>query len=313
MKIEDVTQLAIYAQLPLFFGVQWVGNTSDRGETYSGAFAVVKNNDDALEITQDSDSLYFKFASPVLKEDRTSNIIPSPMGNPPDESQGGLATGAIIGIAVACGILGLLLILGAIWFLIRRRNKQAGNTNFGGGSQPYSIERSRTDDLIAEKEASAGGADPSPHSPYSDDGVVLVPSAGHASTSHNGGPNGGVVLGTPAAAPMLPQQVPRAPHQDHHHQQAGPYATYSDRGSIGALGGGGGSPSTHAASITHSIHDETNRAGMGSPTAGRATPHSTLAPRYAHLVEEGMTEDEIRRLEDEERQLDAEIERAGRR
>lgn len=32
-----------------------------------------------------------------------------------------------------------------------------------------------------------------------------------------------------------------------------------------------------------------------------------------HLVEEGMTAEEIQRLEDEERQLDAEIERAGRR
>ena len=34
---------------------------------------------------------------------------------------------------------------------------------------------------------------------------------------------------------------------------------------------------------------------------------------YHHLVEEGMTADDIRRLEDEERQLDAEIERARRR
>lgn len=33
----------------------------------------------------------------------------------------------------------------------------------------------------------------------------------------------------------------------------------------------------------------------------------------AHLVEDGMTEDDIRRLEEEERQLDFEIERAGRR
>jgi hypothetical protein len=35
--------------------------------------------------------------------------------------------------------------------------------------------------------------------------------------------------------------------------------------------------------------------------------------RYAHLVEEGMTEQEIRQLEYEERQLDAAIEHAGRR
>ena len=48
--------------------------------------------------------------------------------------------------------------------------------------------------------------------------------------------------------------------------------------------------------------------GRGAPT-----PTSVIASRYAHLVEEGMTEEEIRRLEEEERQLDAAIENAGRR
>ncbi|KAK5628271.1 hypothetical protein RRF57_003986 [Xylaria bambusicola] len=48
--------------------------------------------------------------------------------------------------------------------------------------------------------------------------------------------------------------------------------------------------------------------GRGAPT-----PTSLIASRYAHLVEEGMTEEEIRRLEEEERQLDAAIENAGRR
>ncbi|KAJ2987941.1 hypothetical protein NUW58_g4236 [Xylaria curta] len=43
------------------------------------------------------------------------------------------------------------------------------------------------------------------------------------------------------------------------------------------------------------------------------TPEPAVASRYAHLVEEGMTEEEIRRLEEEERQLDAAIENAGRR
>ncbi|TGJ78595.1 hypothetical protein E0Z10_g10173 [Xylaria hypoxylon] len=46
---------------------------------------------------------------------------------------------------------------------------------------------------------------------------------------------------------------------------------------------------------------------------GAPTPMSVIASRYAHLVEEGMTEGEIRRLEEEERQLDAAIEHAGRR
>jgi len=49
-----------------------------------------------------------------------------------------------------------------------------------------------------------------------------------------------------------------------------------------------------------------------SPIPGRATPRGLSTP-YAHLVEEGMTEDDVRRLEEEERQLDAAIEQAGRR
>lgn len=51
------------------------------------------------------------------------------------------------------------------------------------------------------------------------------------------------------------------------------------------------------------------------PMAGAQAPRRPGAAgrNYSHLVEEGMTEDDIRRMEDEERQLDAEIERAGRR
>ncbi|KAF4974437.1 hypothetical protein FZEAL_8659 [Fusarium zealandicum] len=45
---------------------------------------------------------------------------------------------------------------------------------------------------------------------------------------------------------------------------------------------------------------------------GAETPQG-MPSRVAHLVEDGMTPDEIRRLEEEERQLDDEIERAGRR
>lgn len=41
-------------------------------------------------------------------------------------------------------------------------------------------------------------------------------------------------------------------------------------------------------------------------------PHG-VSRSVAHLVEEGMTPEQIRRLEEEERQLDAEIERSGRR
>lgn len=62
-----------------------------------------------------------------------------------------------------------------------------------------------------------------------------------------------------------------------------------------------------------SARDNDGPAGGGSSgdgaaaTNGRSNTPSGIAQQYAHLVEEGMTEDEIRRLEEEERALDAAI------
>ena len=305
VTIDDMAQLRRYSKHPLYFVVDWTG-PGVKNKTNSQFFAFVKNQEEFDEIV--SNSTYMDLLSqppPELAEPATisgtstptnpsaTQVFPSGFGSasqPEDSSpSGGLATGAVIGIAVACGIIGLVLIGALIWFLIRRRRQ---TTNVGGPGRPYGIERNRTEELMAEKEASAG-ADPSPHSPYSDEGILV---GGPAGTHHE---SAGIPAG--AVAPVLAQQVPRLQQP---HDQPRSYTPYSDRASGGAVG----SPSTHAASIAHS--EDTSRAGMGSPTAGRA---GSLAPQYAHLVEEGMTEEEIRRLEDEERQLDAAIEQAGRR
>jgi len=55
-----------------------------------------------------------------------------------------------------------------------------------------------------------------------------------------------------------------------------------------------------------------SRGNLTDSDAPTPTPQN-VSRNVAHLVEEGMTEAEIRRLEEEERQLDDEIERAGRR
>ncbi|KAJ0121268.1 hypothetical protein J7T55_008431 [Diaporthe amygdali] len=53
-------------------------------------------------------------------------------------------------------------------------------------------------------------------------------------------------------------------------------------------------------------------AGASQPRGhARSTTPSGISGQYAHLVEEGMTDDEIRRLEEEERVLDEAIEQAG--
>lgn len=52
--------------------------------------------------------------------------------------------------------------------------------------------------------------------------------------------------------------------------------------------------------------------GTADHDGSRTETPQGVSRAVAHLVEEGMTADEIRHLEEEERQLDAEIERAGR-
>lgn len=69
-------------------------------------------------------------------------------------------------------------------------------------------------------------------------------------------------------------------------------------------------------------HDHEEQTARGTPTPNNlprtstgsrnATPQG-MSSNVAHLVEDGMTAEEIRRLEEEERELDDEIERAARR
>ncbi|KAK0733395.1 hypothetical protein B0T26DRAFT_17676 [Lasiosphaeria miniovina] len=124
---------------------------------------------------------------------------------------------------------------------------------------------------------------------------------------------------------LLQQQHQQQQHQQQQHQQQHPsspippeqssrsYTPYSDRPTASRLGSS--SPQT-ATAVTTTVADETmttttTRSAMASPVPpGRVTPHGVSA-QYAHLVEEGMTEDELYRLEEEERQLDAAIEQSS--
>ncbi|KAI5926324.1 hypothetical protein F4810DRAFT_590676 [Camillea tinctor] len=67
---------------------------------------------------------------------------------------------------------------------------------------------------------------------------------------------------------------------------------------------------SHSLSDASITHTNTHTTAPRDMSARASTP--PVMSRYAHLVEEGMTEDEIRRLEEEERQLDEAIEDAGR-
>ncbi|KAK0672846.1 hypothetical protein QBC41DRAFT_6954 [Cercophora samala] len=286
---------------PLYFRVTWTYKDTV-GVSYSRAFTTVTDS----EFASAMDSPIYSVPTPYKPttfnhttqdgpsptggnqtpggDDETSN--PSSISQPlPPPSKTGLELGAIIGIAVGCGLAGLLAVLGIIWFVVRRRQQKQNLHPIGSFNSDH-----RGDDLMAEKEAHTGvDVDASPNSPYSDDG--------HPNGAYPPGTAVTTVAASPAAAPPPPPHL-----QD----QSRSYTPYSDR--LGA--GAGATPSIRTDSIAH--NDEGARANVPSPIPGRATPRGLTTP-YAHLVEEGMTEDEIRRLEEEERQLDAAIEQAGRR
>ncbi len=286
---------------------------SSKGVDYSRRFTVAQNSSQFTELSQSTNysdpSPYVPKSASISGNDQSPNGISGGGGSSTTSgsagggstqtaaaasSGGGLSSGAVIGIAVACGVVGLLLVFALVWFLLRRRQQKRDlhpvDSSYASGN--------RTDELMAEKEAGAD-VDVAPHSPYSDEGMSAAgPSGTYQDDAAHGGAvaAGAVAVGTAAAH--------RALQQD----QARSYTPYSDRPSPGGTGAAG-TPIARPESVAHT--DEA-RVSVPSATPGRATPRALTTP-YAHLVEEGMTEEEIRRLEDEERQLDAAIEQAGRR
>lgn len=93
---------------------------------------------------------------------------------------------------------------------------------------------------------------------------------------------------------------PNSPYSDENHMQPVPLGNL-DRDRDAA-------PTPPPAGVPRSSFGSHDR----GDNSGAQTPQG-MSRNVAHLVEDGMTADEIRRLEEEERQLDDEIERAARR
>ncbi|XXG98819.1 hypothetical protein Hte_005149 [Hypoxylon texense] len=109
--------------------------------------------------------------------------------------------------------------------------------------------------------------------------------------------------------------------------QSSPHSAFADDGGRlhdpqqrrSAAPGGGGDDATSFAPYSDRArsmsppmaHNNDSQTDVDVANTSRS-PSPPFQSRYAHLIEEGMTEDEIRRLEEEERHLDAAIEDAGR-
>lgn len=100
---------------------------------------------------------------------------------------------------------------------------------------------------------------------------------------------------------------PRSPYSDEQNQSlpVSPLAAHPP--GEGGAGGTGLTPQDVNVTALRSSHSGADH-HQDQPQAQRGVSNTV-----AHLVEDGMTAEEIRRLEDEESQLDAEIERAARR
>ncbi|KAK1825785.1 hypothetical protein QBC39DRAFT_377118 [Podospora conica] len=298
---------AIRGAQPLYFEAAWLyvfgNNAGQGGKSYSPAFAVVDISNtpdflDAGEITE----LFVN--DPYFPEEAaggggdgsdadggngsgssTTDSAPKTTPTANDGKDGtavvsgnsGPPVAAIVG-GVVGGVLGLLLIACLIWFLLRKKRQQRDPAL---AAHPYAgVSRTRTDELMAEKEAnlassSHAAAAAGPGSPYSDAGA---PDDQQARAVHHRSS-----LSAGAAAPLIPAAAAAA-------------AVVSP---------------TTPADVPPGYTPYTDRPASGAGTTEE--PPAAAGGVASMLVEEGMTAEEIRRLEEEERAIDAAIERAVRR
>lgn len=185
-----------------------------------------------------------------------------------------LTRSAIIGIAVACVVVGLALIALFVWFcLLRRRSRRRANNG----------ERSRDGQFAS---------DPGAHHMMADKEAAVVTNMSESF------PNLGYHNNDEEAAAQTQSRDPY-PQNRNSTRSMGPVSIdddppYSDR-----------SPSP-------SSPPPLRRSVPVFPSDSQGDVSTRSQSHYAHLIEEGMTEDEIQRLEEEERHLDQAIEQQGR-
>ncbi|KAH8676207.1 hypothetical protein BX600DRAFT_508382 [Xylariales sp. PMI_506] len=297
----------VFDQL-LYLKLEWsTADGSESGASYSPLFALATTEDEAALLEGDLATLTLQgldASSPWKKEDigqagaaptqtatpstsasTASTLIPgnSAAGSTAIHQNSGLSTGAIAGIAVGCGVAGIAIIAATIFFLCRRRSRRNGQGKHSMLMQhnvDYASDGAAA--MMADKELPHVSTD-SPHSAYAQDRSQLQDPAAI-----------GAAYGVAASHHHHYQQQQQQQYQVEHEDPRSSYVPYSDRVATPGSGPAAGS--------------QTDLSALG----GNRSPTPPIATQYAHLVEEGMTEDEIRRLEEEERQLDAAIEDAGR-
>ncbi|KAK8070156.1 hypothetical protein PG994_006772 [Apiospora phragmitis] len=270
----------------------------------------------------------------AVQSSPTSSLTSATPNNSDANSSSGagsnrLPPGAIAGIVVGA-VIGGLLIIGALasFLCFRRRSGGKQQRRHIHGDVGYASDSGAAAMMMREKEM-PGVNHSSPHSAYADDGGRLHNRDGvgedNDSTIYSNTPPYQEERGVMTAGIGTQQ------HQSRDSLRQNEYSLYNGSNGNGDRGVTSSRPQSYAADSAIRVavsggappntteRERNGSVGGGAAAVGR-TSHQTDRPgsevrspsRYAHLIEEGMTEDEIRRLEDEERQLDAAIEDAGR-
>lgn len=243
----------------------------------------------------------------------SSSPSPSPIQAAKSRS---LAPGAIAGIVVGVVVAGLATAGALIWVFCVRPRRGSGDRNGSRPAAPYSSDSGDT----------RGMMDGTPGIGKEDLPIVVTESDASRHSAYNNGDMGiGIGMGIgggerPASSLVqhhhsLQQdnETPYTPYSDHPPTPPTPHnaaneINYSGLGlgaGVGVGGGGGGGGGSGSGS------SQTDPAS--SSTRSLETPPPPVNPRYAHLVEDGMTDEQIRQMEEEERHLDAAIQHAGHR
>jgi len=336
----DGLQMSEVDQRPVMmnFQVSWGAASQGDGTSFSRNFTIVRDTSQILSVAS-YDSGYFSNESPAFQDSFNGGETPgraaattlagAPTSSPtsgvssslspstaPASSSGGLAAGAIAGIAVGAAVAVLLAASLLAWYLIRRRRRQQQQQGDGvhHRASPYGRGRSRTADLMAEKEAATAGVSESPtHSPYSDDNLGRTGGGGGAAAA-------AAAVATTAmlsahdhdadrsTVPYTDVPSPSSPHQ---HQRTGSVRS----GSLAGVGGGGRSSVSERGGISPVVAaaaTTTNRSSVVRSGTPQGMMGGGSGGRYAHLMDDGMSPEEVARIEAEEAALDEAIERAGR-
>ncbi|KAI1504624.1 hypothetical protein F5X99DRAFT_20604 [Biscogniauxia marginata] len=302
---DDVDTFGRWINQPLYIEFVWSNSTSS-GTSSTPVFAIYTTEyDTAASNLQDTDT----GSNPARPESITPSsgtTDGSPSATSTSEaaqtnSSGGnqgLSPGAIAGIAVGCAVAVILIIALIAWFFcFRRRSGHRSGQRSRDPNVSYASDSVTQHVMIGDKEI-PGISESTPHSTYGgEDGVA--------------GSGVGGVVGGPFGRPSMSTEpyIDRAPTPT----LTPPPPAAAAAVAAASVSGHRPSHSQSEISITraNTNTNATREAGAGVGAGARSsTP--PVASRYAHLVEEGMTEAEIRRLEEEERHLDEAIEDAGR-